>query len=263
MKNNHKALFVENGIIYVSDGNIKTPLVNIKDIPITFEGSLECNIENSLAAAASLYAFGTPIETIKKGLLTFKPDIKMNPGRFNIFEISNFKVMLDYGHNISGYEEVGKFVQNQNTSRLIGIIGVPGDRSNESIIKIGKLCSKIFDKIYVKEDVDLRGRKPNEVASLLYNAITNNNFSKSDVKIILNEIDALRVAIAEAQESDLIILFYEDLEPALELIEKAKDFHGSLSEFDDDKKTMTDINEQDEIYLDETQNESTDIPVNI
>ena len=31
--------------------------------------------------------------------MSFKADLAANPGRFNIFEMGGFTVMLDYGHN--------------------------------------------------------------------------------------------------------------------------------------------------------------------
>jgi len=65
-----------------------------KEIPITYGGMIECNIENSLAAASALYGLNLSIEAIRKGLATFNPDMESNPGRFNIVDMGDFKVML-------------------------------------------------------------------------------------------------------------------------------------------------------------------------
>ncbi|MFZ5967061.1 MAG: cyanophycin synthetase [Bacillota bacterium] len=222
VKNGGKALFVRDNIIFVHNASQETPLIDSRDIPITFHGSLECNIENSLSAASALYALDIPLHAIKEGLMSFKPDIEMNPGRFNIFDMGYFKVMIDYGHNHGGYEAVGKFAQKLDVSRIIGIIGVPGDRTNESITKVGALCARIFSKIYIKEDRDLRGRKPGEVANLLYEGLRSNGFTPDHVSVILSETEALTAAMVEAQEGDMVIFFYEELEPALNLINQMK-----------------------------------------
>ena len=67
-------LFVENGNIYIFDNFKKTKLIDLNSIPITFNGRLECNIENVLAASSVLYGLGESHSAIRKGLNTFKSD---------------------------------------------------------------------------------------------------------------------------------------------------------------------------------------------
>jgi len=215
-------LYVERGKIYICNNFEKIELIDIDSIPITFNGVLECNIENALAASSALYGLGVSLDTIKKGLKTFKPDVSMNPGRFNIFDLERVKVMIDYGHNFEGYEEVGKFIKKLNVPRAIGIIGVPGDRLDDQIFSIGAKCGEIFSKIYIKEDRDLRGRRPGEVANILYKGLLSTNYNTQNIRIILSEVEALKTAISEAEDGDFITLFYEELNPAVELINELK-----------------------------------------
>lgn len=217
-----RAVFIDDETICISSGKTCTALMNLHEIPITFGGLVECNIENSLAAVSALHALDIPLETLRQGLRTFKPDLKLNPGRFNLFDMGDFKVMLDYGHNIAGYNAILKFIQKVNAARLVGIIGVPGDRIDRSIRDVGKISSTAFSKIYIKEDSDLRGRQPGEVAGILYDAAVENGFKKENIEIILPELKALEAAMLDAQPGDLIVLFYEEFEPAVELINKFK-----------------------------------------
>lgn len=211
-------LCVENGSICIYHELKKIKLIDLSNIPMTFNGTLECNIENALAASSALYGLGTSLGVIREGLKTFRTDANMNPGRFNIFDLENIKVMIDYGHNIGGYEEVGKFLRNLNVSRAIGVIGVPGDRPDEQIFEVGAKCSDIFSKVYIKEDSDLRGRRPGEVANILYNGLLSTNFNKNNIEIVLSEVEALRTAISESEVGDFITLFYEEFTPALNLV---------------------------------------------
>jgi cyanophycin synthetase len=121
--------------------------------------------------------------------------------------------MLDYGHNFPGYRQVISACKNLGCSRLVGVIGMPGDRGDDAIRSVGTLCAGAFDRIYIKEDLDKRGRAPSEVANLFYEAILSSDFDKDKVSIIENELDALKKAIGEAQAGDLIVVFYEELEP--------------------------------------------------
>lgn len=220
VRTGEKAVFIEDNSIVIFNGVDKIKVIDIDDIPITYKGLVDCNIENSLAAVASLHGLNIPAEIIRTGLQTFKPDLVLNPGRFNIFDMGNFKVMLDYGHNTAGYNAVIKFAKKMNPDRLIGVIGVPGDRQDRNIKEIGKICSKDFSKIYIKEDLDLRGRKPGEVANIIFNALVENNFSMEDIKVIHSELKALESAILDAQPNDMIIMLYEQFEPAVELVNR-------------------------------------------
>jgi len=214
------AVYVEDGIIYINDGERKIKLIHVEKIPITFGGIVECNVENSLAAVSALFAMDIPLSFIKMGLETFKPDIMTNPGRFNIFDMGNFKVMLDYSHNPADYKAVFRFIQKMGAARLVGVIGMPGDRMDKNIMEVGEICSKAFSQIYIKEDVDLRGRKQGEVAGILYNTILEKGCRKENVQVIYSEIKALETAILDAQPGDLIIMFYEEFEPAVELVNR-------------------------------------------
>ncbi len=220
IENGGIAAYVKDHSIYICNKSKETKLIDINDIPITLNGAIECNIENALSAACALYGLNVPLEEIRNGFMCFQLDANDNMGRFNIFDLGNFKVMLDYGHNIGSYEAVGKFVRKLDASRIVGIIGMPGDRTDESILKVGAKCSEIFSKVYIKEDMDLRGRAPGEVANILYKGLMGANFCPENVEIILSEIEALKAAIAEAQAGDLIVLFYEEFEPAFHLVSR-------------------------------------------
>jgi len=101
-----KAVYINKKTIYIHENGEEIPLIAVGDIPITIGGILKCNVENLLAAISALFSLNVPVEIIRKGLKTFKPDLRTNPGRFNIFGMGDYKVMLDYGHNPAGYRMV-------------------------------------------------------------------------------------------------------------------------------------------------------------
>lgn len=222
------AMYIKSGVIHISHLGIEQNLVKVNEIPITMDGFAECNIENSLAAASALYAAGVGPSVIRNGLTTFLPDMVSNPGRFNIFDMGSFKVMLDYGHNPAGFKAVIDSIGKLNASRYIGVIGMPGDRTDKSIREGGVVCGSWFSRIYVKEDRDLRGRKPGEVAALLYEGVMEAGQKREHVSMIHSELEALKTAIMAAQPGDFIVMFYEEFEPALELVRKMQ--QGMLAE---------------------------------
>jgi cyanophycin synthetase len=103
-------------------------------------------------------------------------------------------------------------------SRLIGIIGAPGDRSDSSIHSMGKIAGKSFHQIIIKEDRVLRGRQAGEVSHLLMKGVLSSGLPKHAVTMIRNEDEALRAAIQNAAAGDIIVVFYEDLECIMNII---------------------------------------------
>lgn len=208
-------VFIEDGWIQIQDGAQRTGVLRVDEIPITFGGLIGCNVENCLAAVSALYGLHIPVGIIACGLRSFQE----NEGRFNLFQLRGFHVMLDYGHNPAGYRQVLGTCRKLEHRRLIGVIGMPGDRQDKSIREAGKLCAGAFDRIYIKEDQDLRGRKPGEVAALFQDAILAEGFPQQQVAVIEPELEALKAAVAGAESGDLIVVFYEHLDPLRDYLE--------------------------------------------
>ncbi len=221
-----KAVYLKENIIYIFNGEKELPVINIENIPATFGGALEHNIENSLAAVAVSYGIGIDTIIISKGLSEFHTDATNNLGRFNVFEVADFKVIIDYGHNIGGYSRVLSGLKKMKINKLIGVIGVPGDRTDISILKVGELSGKSFDQVYIKEDKDLRDRKPGEVAELLRKGCMLGKLTDQQITIELDEREALIRAMENAKAGDTIIVFYEDYQPLYDAI---KDFKAKLA----------------------------------
>ncbi|WP_050608347.1 cyanophycin synthetase [Clostridium niameyense] len=228
LKRGSMNVYLHDDFIYMQQGNIKKSIINVKDIPITLGGKLDYNIENSMAVISALIGMGIDIEYIKEGISTFYSNEYDNPGRFNLYNLEGCSVILDYGHNIEGYKAVFNGVEKIKHKSTIGVIGVPGDRTNSSMMEIGNICGKFFDYIYIKEDRDKRGRKVGEVANLIKNGILDTGFDKNKIKIILDEEKALKEAIEKSNKNDLVVMFFEEFEPALNIVkEKAKKGKGN------------------------------------
>ena len=97
---------------------------------------------------------------------------------------------------------------------------MPGDRDNDYIKTVGAIAADIFDKIIIKEDLNLRNRRPGEVARLLEEGALSKGMSKDQIEIILSETGALEKAMNNAYAGDLIVVFYEKLEPILDTIKR-------------------------------------------
>ena len=107
-KDNDISVFIEDDMICVVNNNKKYNVIKLSDVPITLDGKLSFNIENALAACAALVGIGIDYCMIARGFSKFMLDAKHNSGRFNLYEINERKVILDYGHNTDGYRAIFK-----------------------------------------------------------------------------------------------------------------------------------------------------------
>ena len=185
----------DGGWLRVRDGRRTMNVAHVREVPLTLGGLIRCNIENALAATAALYGLGVPAETIRAGLMSFAD----NAGRFELYDYHNAAVMLDYGHNPAGIATVLDVCAKLERRRLVGIIGVPGDRQDCAVKEAGRLCAGVFDRIFIKEDMEKRGRRDGEVAGLLRDAVQSSGFVPGSMSVVLDELEALRQALAEGR----------------------------------------------------------------
>lgn len=222
INNGKVAIFVENNMICVINNNKKYEIISTKDLPISYDGRLEYNIENAMAACGGLIGLKVDYCMISKGFMDFQLNNECNNGRFNVYNYGGRKIILDYAHNIEGYKAViSSLKKMKGINNLIGVIGIPGDRKNDVAFSIGEICANNLDKIVIKEDKDRRGREIGEIAELLEKAILKIN-KNVNLNICLDEVEALKYAIEISEKDDIIVVFYEKLDLLLNVIKEEK-----------------------------------------
>ncbi len=205
-------------VVYIIDGKRETAILNVRQIPATFEGRARFNIKNALAATAAAYVSGCGIETIRTGLRSFTPSFYQTPGRANLATVRGFQVMIDYCHNPAGLEELADFVGRLNPKRTIAMIAMPGDRRNEDIATFGRIAAEAFDRFVVREDRNPRGRRPGEVSGLLRQSLLDSGVDDGAVQVVRDELEAARAALDSASSDDLVLLLADTPEAVWELV---------------------------------------------
>jgi cyanophycin synthetase len=98
--------------------------------------------------------------------------------------------------------------------RTIGVIGIPGDRRDADQHDYGYLAAGAFDEIYVREDRNLRGRKPGESAANVIRGVQAARAKgvalTTKVERILDETAAVRMALRRASPGDLVVCCVDD-----------------------------------------------------
>ncbi|MHA6698032.1 cyanophycin synthetase [Chryseobacterium sp. A301] len=208
----------EEGFITIKKGDWKIRIAKVTNIPITMEGKAKFMIENVLAASLATYLYGFAIEDIAMALRTFVPSAQLTPGRLNIFKFKNFKVLIDFAHNAAGYEAIEDYLSNVEATKKIGIISGVGDRRDEDIRECGKIAGRMFDYIIIRNEKHLRGRKEEDINQLIIDGITSSGRDVS-YECISKEIEALKHAMAMAEEGTFITALSDVVDNAIELVQ--------------------------------------------
>ncbi|MGE0133424.1 MAG: cyanophycin synthetase [Blastocatellales bacterium] len=212
------AFLYKDGWIVEAAGGSEARLAQASDIPVTLGGAAAFNIANALAASAACRAQGVSRDDVAAALKAFRGDLH-NAGRAGLFELYGGYVLVDYGHNPDAFTAVCQMAAKWSGRRVTGVIGVPGDRDDWVVEQAGRAAARGFERIIIKEDGDLRGRRSGEIASLLHRAVMS-EAPERHCRIVLDEVAALRIAVNDIEPGDVIVIFYEKLDPALDLLKQ-------------------------------------------
>jgi cyanophycin synthetase len=215
IKRGGTGFFVRDGWIIESRGLSERRIVNAAAVPLTLGGTAAYQTANLLAAVAACRAHSIRPGPIAKALRSFR-NHAANPGRSNLYRLGNAFVLLDYGHNAGAFDAIAAAAASWR-GRRTGVVGVPGDRDDATIMQAGRAAARAFDRLIIREDVDLRGRAPAEVSRLLMNAIEDEAPGKP-CACVPDSCRAIQTACADARQDDLVVVFYEHLQPAQECI---------------------------------------------
>lgn len=216
------AAIYENGYITIKKGDWKIRVIKVTHVPLTFGGSLEFMIENVLAATLATFLYGYKIEDIRVSLETFIPSAAQTPGRMNIFNFKEFKILIDFAHNPDGFNGIKGYLSTIEATEHIGVISGTGDRRDEDIIETAKISAEMFDKIIICQEKYLRGRTQQELIDLLLQGI---RAVKPDMKVIINNSgdDTLRYLVTTAQPGTFITILSNTIDDAITKVVEYRD----------------------------------------
>jgi cyanophycin synthetase len=220
-------------LVVLRHANRTMPLIYTHLIPATLGGRARMNVANALAAAAAAWAAGAHLHDIRQGLRTFSTSFFQAPGRLNEVDVHGFKVIIDDCHNVDGMRRLTEFVDLTmvggggrrgysragngkgavRKGRAIGVIGIPGDRRDQDQREYGAIAARSFDEIFVREDKNLRGRKPGESAGNVLQGIQKAQAEGARcqrAEPVLDELEAAKASMRRARQGDLVVICADD-----------------------------------------------------
>ena len=221
------AAIYENGNITIKKGEWKFRVGKVTTIPLTFGGRVTFMIYNVLAATLASYVYGFAIEDIRLSLETFIPSSAQTPGRMNIFDFKEYKVLIDFAHNADGFRGIKEFLSTVESPYKIGIITGTGDRRDNDIRDMGRISAEMFDHIIIRQDKFLRGREAEEIVKLLVEGIKEVN-PKQSYEYVPKEIEALKHALSLAKPGTYIVALSDVIDNAIDLVQSYLDKERGL-----------------------------------
>jgi len=201
---------VEDGVFVVRRGRLKIPIATLREVPLMMGGAARFQQGNILAAIATAYVQGVRYDTIRSGLLSFFPSPSMTPGRLNLLRVGESRVLVDYAHNAAAVAGLMEMVANIPARRRVGVITVPGDRRDEDIREVGRLCAGL-DAVVVKEDADRRGRADGEVSRLVIEGLREGGLHGDQIEVVADEPAAVDRALSLLGEGELMVVLADDV----------------------------------------------------
>ncbi|XVJ61926.1 MAG: cyanophycin synthetase [Sphingopyxis sp.] len=195
-------------------GGEAVPVIDVDDIPATLGGAAAFNIWNALAATAMTAAHGIRPETIAAALRSFRPSFEDSPGRLNMVECHGMTIVVDYAHNSAAFRALSVFLETLRgpESRIIAMLGIPGDRRDQDMRDAGALAAELFDVIMFREGPDARGRKAGSINALMAEGALATGKDPAAIHCLIDEEEATDACLAYAQPGDIVLLTPTDVD---------------------------------------------------
>lgn len=216
------AAIYENGFITIKKGDWKIRIEKVTHVPITFNGTVSFMTQNVLAASLATFVWGFKIEDIRLSLETFIPSVAQTPGRMNIFELKDCKIMVDFAHNPDGLRGIKDFLSTLDIKRSTGIISGTGDRRDEDLREIGRISAQMFDDVVICQEKYLRGRSREEMISLLVDGLKEVK-PEINIQIINKSKEAFDYAVKNRQSGSFITIIGDSVTDAVSLVQNFQD----------------------------------------
>ncbi len=184
----------------------------LRDVPLTLDGKARFNIHNAIAAVGAACALGLSEETVRAGLMTFHPNAGQNRGRLNVFDVGDYRVVLDFGHNVPAIEALDAVIPHlkpRASGRVLRVAYLAGNRLDDDLRAVGAALTRVCDRLWIS-DMDPRGRPEGDTSRLMVEGALAAGMPPDKVSRTIDEWENVRAAFAEARAGDLLIVQCED-----------------------------------------------------
>lgn len=155
------------------------------------------NVSNALSAIGAGFIYGLSLDKIVQGLEM----LEEVDGRFNLYDISGIKVVVDYAHTPDGLENILKSAkQLAGKNKVFSVFGCGGNRDSAKRPIIGKISEENSDFTFITTD-NPRFEDPLQIAKEIEKGMT-----KPSHEIELDREKAIFKAVSKASCGDVVVV---------------------------------------------------------
>lgn len=176
----------------------------------TFKGSADVqlrmvgkfNVYNALAAISAALIEGVALEEIKASLEA----VAGVDGRVEAVDAGQpFAIIVDYAHTPDGLENVLRTVVEFAEKRVLCVFGCGGDRDRTKRPIMGRIAVKYSDMAFVTSD-NPRTEDPDAILRDIEAGLIEDGVDRSRYTLVVDRAEAIRLAVAEAQPGDVVLI---------------------------------------------------------
>lgn len=200
------ALIASGADLLLCEGAAESFVCREDEIGVTFGGRARHNTANALAAAALCKVLGADADAIRRGLTTLSQ--RENPGRCNLFEIGERKVLVDFAHNPQAMRAVARMARALPAERRALCFSQAGDRPDELIREMTREAWAMgLERVYVSELANYRrGRGPGAVYAVIRDELSRLGAAPASIEHHELESESFAAAMEWAEDGDLVIM---------------------------------------------------------
>jgi cyanophycin synthetase len=208
-----RVLFVEDEHIVAAEGKFQMR-IPLSQIPITHNGALKFQVANVMAAIAAGWALKLSWEGMAEALSHFVSDAQSVPGRFNVFDYKQAKVIVDFGHNADAVKAIVEAIHIFPANRRSVVICGTGDRRDEDLRALTRNIGHAFDDVILFEDACQRGRSDGEVIALLREGLQGATRVQT-IEDVYGEFKAIDRALEKLQAGDVCLILIDQIQESM------------------------------------------------
>jgi cyanophycin synthetase len=230
-----RAYLVREGVLGEAEGDRWRPLANLADVPVALGGIARHNVANALAASGAARALGATLAQVGAGLRSFRPTTEDSRGRLNVFRDDRRVVVVDFAHNEAGVavlldvaeaiaETLGGGAGDGKGGRaqVTFIVGLAGDRPDDTLRGVGRLVASRTDRFVLKEMLHyLRGRTRESVLGEIRGGAAEGGWT-GEMPVYVDEPTAVEAELDRTQHAQkpevIVLLCHEDREGVYDLL---------------------------------------------
>ena len=159
----------------------------------------EFSVYNGLCAATVCLKLGMPFDRVVAALSAAE-GVK---GRAEVVPTGrDFTVVIDYAHTPDGLDNICRTLKQCCTGRLVTLFGCGGDRDKTKRPRMAKAAAALSDYLVVTSD----NPRTEDPAAIIEDILVGLTDTSTPYTVVVNRIEAIHWAIANAQAGDTILL---------------------------------------------------------